>query len=267
MRGFGEIAERLRRSTVQVRLEGGRAGNGSGIVWNSSGLILTNAHVARGRDAEIELWDGRRFPARLTSRDSRRDLAALRIEGAADLPAVQAGNSDLVRSGELVIAIGNPLGFAGALSTGVIHSTGPLAGMGRQNWIRADVRLAPGNSGGPLANAQGQAIGINTAIVDGLGIAVPSNAAVEFLRRGARPSLGVTLQPVQLGLLICALEAGGRAAAASLRAGDVLLGSFDDLSDALDSERETIRLRFLRGDRLRVREVHVRLRDRSEAAA
>jgi len=264
MRGFGEIAERLRRSTVQVLLEG--AGGGSGVVWNAAGAILTNAHVARTDHLRVELWDGRRFTAKVSSRDPRRDLAVLRLEGATDLTPVEPGNSDAVRAGELVIAVGNPLGFAGAASTGVVHSTGAIPGMGRQRWIRADVRLAPGNSGGPLANAQGHLIGINTAIVHGLGVAVPSNAAADFLRRGARPSLGVVLQPVRLGLQILEVAAGGAAAAASLRAGDVLLGSFDDLSDALDSAADVIRLRFLRGDERKVREVYVRLQAREVAA-
>ena len=258
MRGFGEVAERLRRSTVQVLPGEGRSGSGSGIVWDSDGAILTNAHVARADGAQVELWDGRRLAASVTARDPRRDLAVLQITGAAGLVPIEVGDSDTVRAGEWVIAIGNPLGFAGALSTGVVHSTGALAGMGRQNWIRADVRLAPGNSGGPLANAQGQAIGINTAIVNGLGIAVPVNAAAEFLRVGARPSLGVVLQPVRAGLLIREVDPHGAAAHASLRAGDVLLGSFDDLSNALDSGSEVLRLRFLRDNR-RVREVSVKV--------
>src|SRR6266540_1838888 len=115
MRGFGEIAERLRRSTVQIHSRGNRQpGSGSGVVWAASGLILTNAHVARAGEAEIELWDGRRFPARVTARDSRRDLAALRID-APSLDAVTPGDSGALRPGELVIAIGSPLGFAGAL--------------------------------------------------------------------------------------------------------------------------------------------------------
>lgn len=266
MRGFGEIAERLRRSTVQVMVQQGRGGSGSGIVWNSSGVILTNSHVARGNKLTIELWDGRHFPAAVTSRDSRRDLALLRIEGATGLAPIEPGNSDAVHAGELVIAIGNPLGFAGAMSTGVVHSTGSLPGMGRQSWIRADVRLAPGNSGGPLANAQGQAVGINTAIVNGLGVAVPSNAAAEFIRRGPRPALGVSLEPVRLGLLIREVAPDSAAAAASLRAGDVLLGSLDDLGDALDSGSEVIRVRFLRESQTRVREAYVRLRPQAQAA-
>jgi serine protease Do len=264
MHGFGEIAERLRRSTVQVFSKGSRGG-GSGVVWKPDGLILTNAHVARTPETEVELWDGRRFDARVAARDPRRDLAALRI-AVAGLEAAEPGDSDALRPGELVIAIGNPLGFAGALSTGAVHSVGALPGMGRQSWIRAGVRLAPGNSGGPLANAQGRVIGINTAIVNGLGVAVPSNDAAAFLRRGSRPSLGVVLRPLPHGLLVLDAEANGAAAAASLRAGDVLLISFDDLSDALDSGREVLRLQFLRGTRWKVREAFVRLAARAEAA-
>jgi len=266
MVGFGEIAERLRRSTVQVFSKGARGG-GSGIIWND-GRVITNAHVARGQtDAEVELWDGRRLDARVTSHDPRRDLAALHAP-ALDTTGLAAapGDSGRLRAGELVIAVGSPLGFAGALSTGVIHSIGPLEGMGRQTWIRADVQLAPGNSGGPLANAQGEVIGINTAIVNGMGVAIPANAAVDFLRRGARPSLGVVLRPVHLGLEILKVEATGAAAAASLEPGDVLLGSFDDLTDALDSGRDVVRLRFFRGGIERIREVFVPLTARAQAA-
>src|SRR5215831_5701954 len=139
MRGFGDIAEKLRRSTVQIHPHGRNGGQGSGVIWSAGGLILTNAHVARSNDVEIELWDGRRFPARLTARDTRRDLATLRIDGP-PLEAAIPGDSTALRPGELVIAIGNPLGFAGALSTGVVHSIS-------KQWIYADVRLAPGNSG------------------------------------------------------------------------------------------------------------------------
>ncbi len=270
MRGFGDIAERLRRSTVQI-FNGSDQSRGSGIIWNAGGLILTNAHVARAPEAEIELWDGRRFPARVTSRDRRRDLATLRMALAeGDAPGLEPaapGDSTALRAGELVIAIGNPLGFAGALSTGVVHSMGPLPGMGRQNWIRADVRLAPGNSGGPLANAEGRVIGINTAIVEGLGVAVPAQAALEFLRRGAAPSLGVVLRPVDLGLLLLEVEPEGAAANAGLMAGDILLTRYDALLGALDSDRPTLKLQFLRGDRKRVRETVVQLTARLEAVA
>ena len=264
MRGFGEIAERLRRSTAQV-FSGERRAGGSGVVWSADGLILTNAHVARAPEVRVELWDGRRFKATVVARDARRDLAALRIP-AEDLEPATPGDSATLRAGELVIAVGSPLGFAGALSTGVVHSIGALPGMGRQSWIRADVRLAPGNSGGPLANAQGQVVGINTAIVNGLGVAVPASTVADFLRRGPRPALGVTLRPLPAGLLILDLEPGGAAAAASLRVGDVLLQSLDGLSDALESGDGVVRLRFLRGNREQVREVAVRVATRAEAA-
>ncbi len=257
MRGFGEIGERLRRSTVQVHLER-RAGSGSGVVWTADGLILTNAHVARGSRAEIELWDGRRFEARVAARDPWRDLATFRITGTGLEPATP-GDSRTVRPGELVIAVGNPLGFAGALSTGTVHSVG-------QGWIRANVRLMPGNSGGPLANANGEVVGINTAVVNGVGMAVPVNSALDFVRRGGRPVLGVTLRPQPPGLLILEVYPQGAAAAASLRAGDILLGSFEDLGEALASGAEVIRVRFLRGGQRRVREVFVRLAARAEAA-
>jgi serine protease Do len=265
MRGFGEVAERLRRRTVQVSSPP-RRGSGSGVVWSSDGLVLTNAHVARATEAEVELWDGRRFAGRVTSRDPRRDLATVKID-AGGLESAEAGDSGAVRPGELVMAIGNPLGFAGALSTGVVHSVGPLPGMGRQSWIRANVRLAPGNSGGPLANAQGAVIGINTAIVHGLGVAVPSNAAATFVSAGPRPSLGVVLRPADLGLEILEVEPRGAAAAASLRAGDLLLTNYDDLHDALDERRAVLRVQFFRGDRRRVRETYVQLGARREAAA
>jgi serine protease Do len=225
----------------------------------------------------VELWDGRRFEARVTVHDPRRDLAALRIE-ANGLPAVAAGDSRALRVGELAIAVGNPMGFAGAVSTGVIHSMGALPGMGTQDWVRATARLAPGNSGGPLANAQGQVIGINTAIVNGLGVAVPSRDIGLFLRRGSRPRLGVALRPVAYdgqwwGLLLLEVEPGGAAAQASLRVGDILVGvdgrpleSLEALHDALDSGAAAVRLMFLRGDRNHVREAVAQLRARAEAA-
>src|ERR1700682_6384923 len=101
--GFGEVAERLRRSTVQV-IERGR-GAGSGIIWDSGGLIVTNAHVARSSRTRVELWDGRSFEGEVIARDTSRDLATVRIP-ASKLPAAIAGDSDSVRPGELVMAVG-----------------------------------------------------------------------------------------------------------------------------------------------------------------
>lgn len=266
---FGEIAERLRRSTVEVRLRGAQAG-GSGVIATTDGTIVTNAHVARG-DAAVRLWDGRELPARVLARDTRRDLATLQVE-ASGLPAAAFGDSGALRVGELVIAIGNPLGFIGALTTGVVHALGRLPGFGAQNWVLADVRLAPGNSGGPLADAWGRVVGINTMIVHGLGAAVPGNAVTAFLRRGAAGfSLGVTVLPVRLedrsfGLLVLKVEGGSPAEAAPLCTGDVLTGvggrpfrSVDDLHQALDDAGGVIHLQFLRGDRAVKREVAIRL--------
>ena len=261
MQGFGEIGERLRRSTVQVRL--GRQGGGSGVIWTENGLIVTNAHVVRADKAEVELWNGARLDAEVAKRDVRRDLAVLRVS-AAGLESAGIGDSNAVRTGELAIAIGNPLGFAGALSTGVVHSVGPIDGMGKERWIRADVRLAPGNSGGPLANAHGRVIGINTAIINGLGVAVPSNVASVFVASGPRPKIGVTLRPEGNGLRVLEVERGGPADSVAIRAGDLIVGSYDDFSDLLESGKPAIRLQFIRGARLH--RVDVPLVSRAQAA-
>src|SRR5246127_821937 len=207
IQGFGEIAEKLRRSTVVVFA--GNRGNGSGVIWSSDGSIVTNAHVARSSQMRVQLWDGREFDAALVSRDTSRDLAELRI-GASNLPAAAAADSSQVRPGDLAIAIGNPLGFVGALTTGVVHAVGPLPGLGPQSWVQAGVPLAPGNSGGPLADVRGRVIGINTMVAGRLGLAVPSNEVTRLLRGETPQFLGVTLRPVpvtaegreRLGLMI-----------------------------------------------------------------
>ena len=271
--GFGEIAERLRRSTVLIHA-GGR-GSGSGVIWSSDGVIVTNAHVVRGSNTRVQLWDGREFDARVAARDPRHDLATLRISANA-LPAASSADSSQLRPGELAIAIGNPMGFVGALTTGVIHAIGPLRGLGSQIWVQASVRLAPGNSGGPLADARGRVIGINTMVAGRLALAIPSNAVLDFLAGGPRSAwLGVTLHPVGLprakghtfGLVLLEVEQGSPAARASLMAGDILLGteekpfrSIDDLVKAMDGQGpRLLRFEFLRGDYSQVRRVTVRL--------
>jgi serine protease Do len=173
---FVELAERLRAATVQV------ARGGSGVIWSSDGLIVTNAHVAREKRMEVVLSDGRRREAALVARDAQRDLAALRAEGAGLKPP-EIGNSERLRVGQLVMAVGNPLGIRGAVTTGIIHAIGPLRVRG-QDWIQADVSLEPGNSGGLLADAEGRVIGINTMIFAGLALAVPVNAVARFLSAG-----------------------------------------------------------------------------------
>lgn len=271
--GFGEIAEQLRRSTVLIQ-SGGR-GSGSGVIWTSEGTIVTNAHVVHGSNVGVQLWDGREFDASVTARDPRRDLAALRIS-AVSLPAAHPADSSQLRPGELAIAIGNPLGFVGALTTGVIHAIGPLRALGSQNWVQASVRLAPGNSGGPLADARGHVIGINTMVAGRLALAIPSNAVGDFLAVGPRSGwLGITVHPVRLpranggkfGLVLLEVEPGGPAAQASLMAGDILLGteekpfqSLEDLARAMDGQGpRLLRFEFLRGDYSRVRRVTVQL--------
>jgi serine protease Do len=278
IRGLGEIAERVRRSTVLVQ-PGGR-GSGSGVVWSDDGLIITNAHVARGPRARISLWDGREFQAEVAARDARRDLAALRIS-ATQLSSATSRDSSDVRAGEIALAVGNPFGFLGALTTGIVHAVGPLRGLGSRNWVQSDVRLAPGNSGGPLTDVQGRVIGINSMITGSLALAIPSNDVRRFLQgQSGRNWLGVTLTPVRLpsasrqeiGLLVLGIEPSGPASLASLLPGDILLGSekkpfrsTDDLADALDENRVgVLRLAFLRGDYTRVRKVSVQLRARND---
>jgi len=269
--GFGQIGEALRRSTVQVK--SGQRSGGSGIIWDASGVIVTNSHVARSQQLRVELWDGREFPARVAARDVRRDLAKLEAP-ISRITSVQYGDSSRLRPGELVVAAGNPLGFIGALSTGVVHAVGPIQGLGSQTWVQTDVRLAPGNSGGPLADANGCVIGVNAMVISGgLGLAIPSNVVADFLAHGAGAWLGVTVRPVSLpnrkapGLLVLEVAEGSPAEAASLRTGDVLIGaggqafrSLDDLSAAIDrAGRGVLPIEFLRGDRSRTREVAVRL--------
>ena len=261
---IGEVGERLRRSTVHIR------GAGSGVVWDTEGTIITNAHVvakdARGVELAVELWNGRSFPAEIKAKDHHLDLARLKL-AATGLPAV-AFRHNLVRPGEFVVAVGNPLGFSGALTTGYVHSSGPFPGLGRRRWVQAAIRLAPGNSGGPLADAAGQVVGINTMIVSGgIALAVPSAVVEEFVRKGARPRLGVTVQPVRVnnspGLLILSIDRGSPAEQASLLIGDVILGAAADLADAIAETRAgLLKLPFLRGDHSHRREVVISIAGR-----
>jgi serine protease Do len=279
--GFGEIAERLRRSTVHI--SAGRRGQGSGVIVKPEGIIVTNAHVAAFHPIALELWDGRCAQASLVLRDAFRDIAILRVP-LPELPAVPLGDSDQLRVGELVIAIGNPLGFTGALTTGVVHAIGPVPGLGPLKWIQADARLAPGNSGGPLADARGHVVGINTMIAGGVGLAVPSNTVSRLLRgEGSHAPLGVVVRPVrvavlgreQFGLMVLEIAKNSPAEAASLLLGDIVIGanartldSIDDLERVLEGTGERIvRFQFLRGDRTNIRSVAVRLGLKSSAAA
>jgi serine protease Do len=285
--GFGEVVEKLRRSTVQVRAH--RNGSGSGVIWSQDGQIVTNAHVVEGAGSpgviEVELWDGRCVSGRIVKRDRRRDVAALRVE-ASGLPAATPGDSSALRVGELVIAVGNPFGFTGAASTGVVH------GFENRSWVVSQLRLAPGNSGGPLANAHGEVVGINTMIAGGLAFAIPSRSVADFLgapgqaqsgaQGGTQSGLGVVVRPVpldglggQLGLIVLEVIPDSPADRASLLQGDILVGaggkgfqSIQDLETAIHASREGIlELQFRRGGSEKIRTVATRMTPGSVRAA
>jgi serine protease Do len=249
----GDAVETLRRSTVQIE----SGGSGSGLIVESQ--VVTNAHVVRGVErVQVTTWDGRRLAGRVTKRHPRRDLALVSIEaGELGAAAARFAESSTVRPGAFVMAIGNPLGFIGALSTGVVQAVGAFRRLGDQPWVQASVRLAPGNSGGPLADASGCVVGINTMVVSGgLGLAIPSDVVTRFLA-GKAYRLGVTLQPVVGGMRILRVDPASAAARASLREGDVLLGSMNRLSDSLERSEGLLSLQFLRGGSQNVRTVAV----------
>jgi serine protease Do len=272
----GRIAETLRRSTVRIRSgRGAREGHGSGIVLAPE-QVVTNAHVVQTRQLIIESWEGKSIEASLVKEDRCRDLALLTAPGLSGTPAI-LGDSGRLRPGTPVVAVGNPFGFVGALSSGAVHQIGPfqldVASLAQEDWVCSDLRLAPGNSGGPLANFQAEVVGINTMVAaGGLAFAIPSRTLQSFLSRKTTPaSLGVTVRPVRLttgntGLLILELVPGGAAESASLLQGDVLVAangkpfrSQQDLLIAIDEAADSLlEISFIRGGRA-VRRVNVKL--------
>ena len=184
-----EPAGRLRASVVHIRV--GESSGGAGVVW-PGGIIVTNAHVATEREVTLILPDGSITRGETAWRDPARDLAAVTAPGLAGLPPAEPGDPTRLRAGALVFAIGHPWGVRDAVSVGVFHRVGPVAeGLGmpeavrRQPWVQAAVRLAPGNSGGPVADPDGRVIGVSALIVGGLALAVPA-LDVERLWRGGR---------------------------------------------------------------------------------
>ena len=185
-------------------------GQGSGVIISKDGYILTNNHVVAGaKDIRVRLADGRKFEARLVGRDEKSEVAVVKVK-ANDLPVAKLGNSDSIRAGDWAIAIGNPLGFGNTVTVGVISATKrtnlPVAeGRTLEEAIQTDAAINRGNSGGALANVNGEVIGINTAIYStepgqgsiGLGFAIPINSAKGILKRliekgsTVRPWLGV----------------------------------------------------------------------------
>lgn len=178
---MASMAERVKRSLVAVQV--GRHGFGSGVIWRSGDLVVTNQHVVARGKPRVTLPDGREFPARLLAQDAEIDLALLQIEDSGCPPAAIADARGL-RVGQLVLAVGHPWGQRGAVAARLISGLGKAQSRrGRAiDVIRTDVGLAPGNSGGPLVNAGGGVVGINTMIVGGdLGVAIPSQVVEAFV--------------------------------------------------------------------------------------
>src|SRR5919199_5957896 len=287
-----QMIEHAHKSVVQVR-SGGRGG-GAGVIWDRDGFVLTNYHVVagrrRGRKVQVILQDGRTFDAEVVKRGRSLDLALLQLWGSpGDLPTAPVGDSDKLRIGELVFAIGHPWGRLGAVTAGIVSGLGVVRGPGgRTRYIQSDVSLAPGNSGGPLLNARGEVVGINAMIFGSLALSIPSNTASAWLAgaKEHRPRLGIGILPVELpaslsredrvgevGLMIVAVERGGPANRAGLLVGDVLLGVAGEpagdagsLHDSLARVGDTVRLSVMRSGTVSEVEVDIGVQGPGRAA-
>jgi S1-C subfamily serine protease len=294
-----DVTERV--GPAVVRVETGpkvrnvreRGGLGSGIVISPDGLVLTNSHVV-GSAKQIRLRDieGIVTDARVLGVDPDTDLALLRADGVRDLRYASLGDSKNLRRGQLVVAIGNPLGFESTVTAGVVSALGrsirSVSGRTIEDVIQTDAALNPGNSGGPLVSTAGEVIGINTAIISGaqgICFAVASNTAQfvlsEIIRHGyvRRAYIGVSGQtaPIprrhavtagvenKMGALLAQIEPDGPAARAGLLPGDVVIkldgvgiNGVDDLIRALDRDRidRAIEMDILRMGRLRSVDIH-----------
>ena len=260
------------------------AGNGSGFLFTPDGYILTNSHVVHNTDViDVTLSDGQHYRAELIGDDPDTDLAIIRIPGA-DFTHAELGNSDALKAGQLVIAIGNPLGFQCTVTTGVVSGLGrsfrSKTGRLIYNVIQTDAALNPGNSGGPLVNSHGQVIGVNTAVIQaaqGICFATPINTAKRVISplmqmgRVRRGRIGVGGQTVPLpqrllnehhltvdsGVLVMWLESDSPAYAAGVRERDVIVAfagepirNVDDLHRLLAEDTIGVRspLTILRRD-------------------
>ena len=176
----------VERSLARVNAK--MRGFGAGIVVHPDGLVLTNAHVVGRGPVTVTLHDDRTLPASILAIDDEHDLAALSV-GANGLPSVELGDSTAAKPGQLVLALGHPWGVPGAVAAGVVIGTGdrhPESRPGR-DWLVTDVRLRPGHSGGPMVDAQGRVVGINTMMAGPeVGLAVPVHVVKDFLRKAFR---------------------------------------------------------------------------------
>jgi serine protease Do len=225
-----------------------RDGVGSGVIVDSSGIVLTNNHVVDGADeVVVRLHDGREFKTTDIKVDPQTDLAVLRIEGAGKLPAARLGDSSKLEIGEWVIAVGNPFQLETTVSAGIISAKGrSLGSVERSKFLQTDAAINPGNSGGPLVNLDGEVVGINTAIASnngsyqGIGFAIPSDTAkwvmTQLIEHGSvqRAYLGVTISLVEgdladafgikrgEGVLVTEVFDDTPASKAGLKEGDVI---------------------------------------------
>lgn len=219
---------------------------GSGFIVEREGLILTNNHVIEGAEKiQVILADKERFDAKVVGRDAKTDIAVIRIDAKANLPTVSMGDSDKLKVGDWVVAVGNPFGLGHTVTAGIVSAKGRTIGAGPyDDFIQTDASINPGNSGGPLFNLQGEVVGINTAIVSsgqGIGFAIPINSAKEIVKqleekgRVVRGWLGVTIQEVtpelarrfglkrDEGALVSGVIPGSPAAEAGIKTGDVIV--------------------------------------------
>jgi len=278
----------VRVETQQRAARGPRGGLGSGVILSTDGLIVTNSHVVSGaREIRLADAEGRTTDAQLLGDDPDTDLALVRANAARDLPAARLGDSKRLKRGQLVVAIGNPLGYEATVTAGVISALGRSirAGTGRliEDVIQTDAALNPGNSGGALASSRGEVVGINTAMIpgaQGICFAVASNTVSfivsELIRHGRvrRALIGVAAQTVPVprrhalaaaidnafGAMLTAVETGGPASAAGFLRQDIVVAldgvpvtGVDDLIRLLNAERigRSVTVRVLRLGKLR----------------